>query len=426
LATAALLTEEALWIEDDWHGLAPEVEQPLQAYLDECHARSVGILPLRVEVPATGSLVNSAFERTVRTKVIGALVVEQFQSGFDSALRQQTAVICEQGSTALSNALEVEQLPLAGLMRKVAATRWWLTLQGLPRTLLAAGLLLLMGLLLTFVPAELRITARGELQPEERRDVFAPLDGVMDQIAVQHGKRVTAGEVLAVLRSPDLELQQRRVEGETQTARKRLEALGAGRVGKRFTTNEELQEYQRMTAEEAEIKAELAGLGEQEKILSQQQADLTVKSPLAGEVLTWDVANLLQARPVGRGQTLLVVANVAGPWVLELQLPDEQAGHVLAAYQQAQQQQRPVEVEYMLATQPGEKYGGQIKAVSLSTEMDREQRPSVKVSIALNDQRHPELRPGATATAQIACGQRALGYVWLHDLIDTVRTWLFF
>jgi hypothetical protein len=223
-----------------------------------------------------------------------------------------------------------------------------------------------------------------------------------------------------------LELQQRRVEGERQTAQKRLEALAAGRLGKRFTTDEELQEYRRLTAEEAEVKAELAGLAEQQKILEQQAAQLTVKSPIAGEVLTWDVANLLMARPVARGQSLLTIAEVSGPWVLELQLPDEQAGHVLVAYQAAQAEKQQVPVEYMLATRPGEKLQGHIQAIAQSTEADRDNRPSVRVTIALDDKQLPELRPGATTVAMIDCGQHPLGYVWLHDLIDTVRTWLFF
>jgi len=28
--------------------------------------------------------------------------------------------------------------------------------------------------------------------------------------------------------------------------------------------------------------------------------------------------------------------------------------------------------------------------------------------------------------AKIACGRRSLGYVWLHELWDTVRGWLVF
>ena len=32
----------------------------------------------------------------------------------------------------------------------------------------------------------------------------------------------------------------------------------------------------------------------------------------------------------------------------------------------------------------------------------------------------------ATVTAKIECGRRSLGYVWLHDLLDAIRSWVLF
>ena len=34
-----------------------------------------------------------------------------------------------------------------------------------------------------------------------------------------------------------------------------------------------------------------------------------------------------------------------------------------------------------------------------------------------------ELRPGISARAEIACGRRPLGYVWLHDIWDAAIEW---
>jgi hypothetical protein len=44
----------------------------------------------------------------------------------------------------------------------------------------------------------------------------------------------------------------------------------------------------------------------------------------------------------------------------------------------------------------------------------------------LNDSEQREVRPGITAQAEIECGRRSLGYVWLHDVWDTVVGWLRF
>ena len=423
LAEAALVTKEELWIEEDWQTLPPEVELPLQTYLDESHVRSVGILPLFAPRPKNESHQS---QDSAELELIGALVLDQFQAGMSQTMRDRARLVQAQGATALRNALEVERLPFSRTLRSVGQARWWMQAKRWPKALVITGVLLGVVLALTLIPAELRITARGELQPEMRREVFAPLDGVVDSLSVEHGQQVTSGQTLLQLRSPDLELQQRRIEGETQTALKRLESLAAARVGKRFTTDEQMQEYQRLTAEEEEVKAELAGLAQQEIILTRQQEELTIKSPVQGEVLTWDVANLLTARPVAKGQALLLVAKVDGDWVLELNLPDAQSQHVLSAWQQAQKSGDPVHVTYMLATRPGEQFAGEIQQVAQATQLDTEQQPVVRVTIKLDPNHLPELRPGATAVAQIDCGQNSLGYVWLHDLIDTTRTWLFF
>jgi hypothetical protein len=34
-----------------------------------------------------------------------------------------------------------------------------------------------------------------------------------------------------------------------------------------------------------------------------------------------------------------------------------------------------------------------------------------------------ELRPGVSARAQIECGRRSIGYVWLHDIWDAAVEW---
>ena len=65
--------------------------------------------------------------------------------------------------------------------------------------------------------------------------------------------------------------------------------------------------------------------------LAQQQAELALTSPIDGQVLTWDVEQLLESRPVQRGKVLLTVGDLAGPWQLELRLPDHHAGYVLDA-----------------------------------------------------------------------------------------------
>ena len=139
-----------------------------------------------------------------------------------------------------------------------------------------------------------------------------------------------------------------------------------------------------------------------------------MRSPLDGQALTWNLQELLDARPVQRGQALLTVADLDGPWELELHVPDHRAGHVLAAREALR---ADLDVSFALAAEPGTVYQGHIEDVALSTELDEADGATVLVTVAFDRDEVQGLRPGATVMARIHCGRRSLGYVWLHDLV---------
>ena len=174
-----------------------------------------------------------------------------------------------------------------------------------------------------------------------------------------------------------------------------------------------------LAAEEEELKATLSGLAGQQAILDEQQHNLTIRSPIAGQAITWNLEQLLSARPVQRGQALLSVADLDGPWVLELQVADDRAGHVLAARETLTPD---LEVDFLLPSDPGRKYRGRVIEVAPTTEVNAKQESSVLVTVAFDKNSVPALRPGATAVAHVHCGRRSLGYVWLHDLYDYVQS----
>jgi hypothetical protein len=156
--------------------------------------------------------------------------------------------------------------------------------------------------------------------------------------------------------------------------------------------------------------------------LAGQRQALEVRSPTDGQVLTWDIERLLAARPVQRGDRLLTVADLAGPWELELRIDDDQAGHVLAA---GSLQPEPLRVSFHVATEPGVRYAGRLRAIGTATEVDDAGRPTVWATVALDDA-PAQPQPGATVVAKIHCGRRAIGYVWLRPLFETVQGRLFF
>ena len=195
---------------------------------------------------------------------------------------------------ALRNAKQWEDLPLSGILRKAR----WLSSHRRPLKFAAAlSVLLLLAAVLFLVPAELRIAARGELQPQRMQDVFARIDGLVADIRVQHGQHVAADQLLATLRRPQLDFEFKQVLGELQTSRKRLAALEAERVQTPRDSDEQRRQYGLLAAQGEELRELIRSLEAQYAILEQKQKDLEVRSPMDGEILTWNVKQLLSAGP---------------------------------------------------------------------------------------------------------------------------------
>lgn len=403
-----------------WHGertgpLPPQISGPLHAYLDEAHPQVLAILPLPV---AAGDV------RGDEPAPSGALIVERFAGPVvDDPFRERVAWVARQGGLALANALEHERLPFFSLLHALQKTRWLTRARQLPRTLLALLLLAAAALGLIFIPADFDVSGRGALQPELRREIFAGGDGIVAEVRVDHGSPCKPGETLVVLTRSQLDFEMSRVLGEVQTARQRLAGVQAARLELTPQTAADREKYNRLSADEEELKELLTNLAQQQGVLRLQQEELQAKSPIDGQVITWNVRELLEARPVQRGQALLTVADLAGPWVLEVEVPDDHISHILAA---RQEQGPELPVSFMLATAPGATYTGQVEKVGLATELRPGEAAHVLVTVRFDRNQVPQLRPGATVVPRIHCGRRALGYVWFHGLIEAVQKHVLF
>ncbi len=411
-------TREPLWY-DNQPELSPQLETAVHNYLDAAHCRSLAIIPLFVaEDPAPPP---SAAQPD--GTLIAALAVECFDAGrFDPGFRQRTQSAADHGALALHNALIYRRVPLMPLWQSLDRLTWLTRARQLPWTVLAGITTLVAIAALAFIPADFDVIAHGQLQPQRRRDVFASADGQVIDVRVAHGQRVGAGEILAELRRPQVDLEFSRVSGEMDTARKRLAAVQAARLSGNDARIDTPQKAQQLTADEQELKATLENLAQQKQLLNGQLAELKLTSPIAGEVLTWNVEQILQARPVQRGQSLLTVADVDGPWVLEVRLDDDRVGPVMAAQQSARQ---PLSVQYVLATDPGVAHRGTVEKLGRTAETDKAGATWVSATIALDRSDLPNARPGAAAVAKIHCGRRAVGYVWFHELWQAIETRLF-
>ena len=122
-------------------------------------------------------------------------------------------------------------MPLGWLLRPLGKVKEAVAAH-LPRTVLIAAAIAGGIAALVLVPADFNVEAPGTMQPVVRRDVFAPRSGIVDEVLVEHGADVKAGEPLVRMRDPALELELKRVDGELETAQRQLDAVRATRTNR--------------------------------------------------------------------------------------------------------------------------------------------------------------------------------------------------
>jgi hypothetical protein len=112
------------------------------------------------------------------------------------------------------------------------------------------------------------------------------------------------------------------------------------------------------------------------------------------------------------------IADKTGEWELEIHMADDRLGHINKALSRAKQDDRMLEVDYILATDPGTRHYGAVEEIHEQAEVRGEQGNTVLVRITIDPARHEkeELGAGATVTARVNCGEHALGYVGLWTL----------
>lgn len=330
LATAVVATGDPVWYAGDTRDLAPQVEDAVQEYVDEAHSKTVAVLPLMRPMPTEE---DDPRKRAEPEPPIAALIVEQIEdSRVASSLVQRAEVVSRHSSLALANALEHQNLFLMPVWRALGKTRWVVQGRTLPKTLTISGTILLLLLILILWPARFSQHSKGTLEPVRRQNVFAGIDGTVDDIpkGVDDGATVKKGDTLLKLRNTELGVKITAAEGQRMEKLKRLSAVTAALVDTRRTPKESISQLE---GEQAELKAALRSLDLQLELYKAEQLELDVRSPIDGIVVKWDLRNILTRRPLQKGQEVMRVVDPSGPWQIELKMPEQHVGHIAAAQQ---------------------------------------------------------------------------------------------
>lgn len=415
--------------------LAPKVEEALAEYVQESGSRMVMFLPL-FESEALVKPEDDPKGRKPpprRKKAIGCLVVEQVNNsqvgpgGVDRA-----KMIADHVGASLSKARSYERVFGLPVWRAGGVVLEWFHGRKLAKTFAVLMVVGAVAAALVLIPWDYRVEGEGKLMPSRQARVFCPWDGKVMEVYVEDGDKVVVGQPLAKLRNEELIVEITQKKNEYNEAEKRLLALQA-----------EIDEAARNDDEEKEIRAqgeyqkteiEIGGLIEEVRLLEQRKESLVVKSPIDGEISTFQVKQLLLNRPVSRGEVMMEVMDPTGPWRLEVAVEEHRMGHLLRAFERrraelkeaGEDEQPRLPVEYILATYTEATYNGVLNRPDVATRpvTEPEVGSTVEVLVEIDVDALPDPRIGAEVRSKIDCGKRSLGYVLFGDVVEFVRKYL--
>jgi multidrug efflux pump subunit AcrA (membrane-fusion protein) len=420
LGKAVIHSGEDLVYTGSTDGFPPEIRDALELYVDESGSKAVIVTILHK--PET--------DPSKEKVTFGCLIAEQIGDELaPTDAHARTEVVSRHASTALWNASEHGKIFMLPVFKVMGSP--WRFFRGRTLAKIAAVLAAILAIILimALVPWQLTIEGRGSLLPESRHKIYSPSQSIVVQTPVEHGDRVEEGDVLLKLESKDLEKEKIKVIADRDEAVNKLSYL-RGQLRRSQSKPDEKVQIQGEIAQ-AEIK-ELSSR-DQIKVLDEQIELLKIRSPQKGIVTNpFQVKKELLGRPVEVGQELMEVAAADGEWVLEVEVPDDDMGPVLAAKSKLEREIREgkkppeakLEAYFVTATDPEHRYHGSVRRIAAKAETV-EGKHVVKVTVEFPQavqrdflRRNQELRPGAEVRARIQCGDARLAYVLLRDVVQ--------
>ena len=431
---------EPLWYTGEKQDLPPQIENALQEYIDESHTKSLALVPIRrheeEDDPDEMGKDESVSEEATG-EVIGALIVEQIDTPQSrDLLAPRVELVRHHSARALGNALEHNNLFLMPVWRTLGKARLLVKARTLPKTLFFSTITLAAIISMVAVPWEFKLKTRGSLEPIQRSDVFAGVDGVVQQLHVAHGQKVEAGDPLLTLRNEDLQRQHIDITGKFFMAKERevnLRAMLGSAASDRSRTPQAGSTKSELMAQLSQNTKDMESYFQQLNSLEQQLKLREIVSPVRGEVVTWDLERLLPlGRPVMVGQRVLQIADTSddAEWELVTYLPEKDLGHFIRRHLTGSGSDslasKNIRVTYILLNEPDGRLEGKLVELQRTAELIEEQGVCYRMRVAINKDDLQQPRPGAEVIARVHCGRRPLGFVLFHDAWEWVQTNLFF
>ena len=441
LASRVIDMGETLTYTGKVDGLAPQIEEPLAAFVQESGSRMVMMVPTF----ETEEMVRKQGEeadrdrKKKRVKATGCIVIEQIaESEPLPQLEQRAELIADHVGAALWNARLHGRIFGLSLWKLIGSGLEWFKGRKLMITTAVLAVIAVASAALSLIKLDYPVSAEGKLMPIEQHAVFATWDGVItrDGLKVNGDEEVKKGQILVVLENDEL-------EGQIEEAKASVRKYEQLVIGKRAEivqselnipklSDEEkpqsLANIERMRVEQRGIEGDLEIARQQVINLETRKSEkLTIRAQADGRIPNFQLRQLLEDRPVRQGDHLFDIMNDNGAWHMEILLQEKRMGHILRAQREAMAKNESIELpgRFTMATQPDAKFECHLTKVATRSTTDTELGTVFELNAVANEgQTLPEKRIGAEVTVKVYCGQSTLFYWCFGDVVDTAQKWL--
>lgn len=320
---------------------------------------------------------------TAGGEIVGAWVCWWPERPAAEKLQLADAVTPHVGATARTIRLARPAGLLGFYQRHVTEARW-------NRRALVLALLLFFTTVM-FVPIPYKLGVPCWIDPELRRQVAVPFDGVLARAHVEPGQRIQRGEVLAELDGKETGWKLAEVQARLNSLTKRRDqALAA----------ENMSEAQLASLEMASLEAE-------RRLLQYQSDNLQIRSPLDGVVISGDLAQS-EGVPVQRGQRLFDVAPIDA-FTVQLAVPASEVRHAAPGM--------PVSIR--LESEAEFRQTGVVNTLEPISRIH--EGKNVFLATTTLDNSSGRLRPGMQGKARITCEPKSIGWILFHRPWEFLR-----
>ncbi len=270
-------------------------------------------------------------------------------------------------------------------------------------------------------PWSFRIHSTGRLQPVEQRSVFVTADGFIEEIMVGDGENVEADQPLLRVKSHLLDREIERIRGELATLREKRSGIdiALNEAAAEFAGRSNAESSQsKLTTELRVLDVEEKGLAEQMKLIESELEKLVIRAPIAGTVVAHDLQKYLDRRPVKCGDMLFRIADMEGPWQLELEIADRDLSYIVKHFVDKTDSPK---IDYTLAADPATHLEATLSWLAPIAYRRPENGVVVEAHATIDSKQLDKRHMGAKVDATFACGKQPIWFIWSRPLVEELQ-----